>query len=120
MAEPGPWRVPVLRRPVRAEEHRHPIEQVIRLRAERRPSDAPANEVLDDRAGLSPRAGLALEPPLVYRLRGDLVGETVFCPTKDYSTSSTAKRNIMTRRAYQSDLTFLSFIREVGVKVRSD
>ena len=75
MAEPGPWRVPVLRRPVRAEEHRHPIEQVIRLRAERRPSDAPANEVLDDRAGLSPRAGLALEPPLVYR--------PVFCPTKD-------------------------------------
>ena len=65
MAEPGPWRVPVLRRPIRAEEHPRPVEQVARLRAERRPSDAPPDEVLDDRASLAPRAGLALKPPLV-------------------------------------------------------
>ena len=60
MAKPRPWRVPVLRRPIRAEERRHPVEQVARLRAERRPSDAPADEVLDDRASLAPRTGLAL------------------------------------------------------------
>ena len=62
MAEPGPGRVPVLRRSVRTEEHRRPVEQMVRLRAERRPSDAAADEVLDDRAGLAPRASLALEP----------------------------------------------------------
>ena len=42
VAEPGPGRVPVLRRPVRAEEQRRPVEQMVRLRAERRPSDAAA------------------------------------------------------------------------------
>ena len=60
MAEPGPGRVPILRRPVRAEERRRPVEQMVRLRAERRPCDAAADEVLDDRASLAPRTGLAL------------------------------------------------------------
>ena len=48
VAKPGPGRVPIHRRAVRAEELRHPVDQVARLRAERRPSDPAANEVLDD------------------------------------------------------------------------
>ena len=68
MAEPRPGRVPIHRRTVRVEELRHSVDQVARLRAERRPSDPAANEVLDDRASLAPRTSLALKPPLFYLL----------------------------------------------------